>query len=499
MTTDVPYTLGDYFDVVRRRWVYVAAVLPAAVLLALYLAYTLPPLYRSSGTILLEPSSIPEDMIRTTVTSYAGQHIELVQRQVMAVDNLVPLVARLDPYPNEELTDREKAFLIADNTEIERVDPITLEPLTDSTAFSMHYYNENPQIAVSIATELVEMFLSYNRESRARRAAENYDFLSAQAAEAREQIVALEERIAEFKTRYGEALPEAQARNLQASDRAERELDGFNQQIRLAEERKTLLELQLDQINPNLFDPAGDWRTELAALRTELAVARQRYSEDHPTVRRLTRSIEAMSARAEAEPAARRVVPDNPEYIQLASQVQAVTIELEALRSGAARARQQLANYERTVAIAPDVEREYLELTREYEIVQARFGEIQASLSEAGLAQTLESEQRGERFTLIRSPNTPSRPVSPNRLGILLLGIVLGGAVAVGLAALRESSDPTIRSARDLAEFTEIKPVGAIPFLTNPQDRQRRLFAWAAASLVLGLAVTFVGLTIAQA
>ena len=497
MSNDVPYTLGDYFDVVRRRWIYVAVVLPAAVLIALYLAYTLPAVYRSSGTILLEPSSIPEDMIRTTVTSYAGQHVELVQREVMTVDNLVPLVEKLDPYPNEDYTDREKAYLIADSVEIERVDPITLEPLTDSTAFSMHYYNEDPAIAAAVATDLIEMFLAHNSASRARRAGENYDFLSGQAADARQQVVALEERIAEFKTRYGDALPEAQGRVLQASDRAERELAGLVQEIRLAEERKTFLELQLKQVNPNLFDPDGNWRAELARAQADLAEARQRYAPDHPTVRRLIRTIESMSARAPSGGPTAASIPDNPEYIQLASQIRSVNVELEALRSSAARARQQLTNYERSTEIAPEVEREYLELTREYDIAQARFGEIQNNLSQAALAQTLESEQRGERFTLIRNPGTPSRPVSPNRLGILLLGVVLGGALAVGLAALRESSDPTIRSARDLLRFTEIKPVGAIPFLTNAQDRRRRRLTWAAASLVFGLAVTFVGMAIA--
>jgi hypothetical protein len=193
------------------------------------------------------------------------------------------------------------------------------------------------------------------------------------------------------------------------------------------------------------------------------------------------------------------VAPDNPDYIQVANQVQTVQVELSALRSGAARARQQLEGYERSAAMAPEVEREYVELTREYGIAQQRFGEIQISLSEAALAQTLESEQRGERFTLIRKPSRPSRPASPNRLGILLLGIVLGSAVAIGLAALRESSDPTLRSARDLQEFTDIKALASVPFMATAADRRKRMLAWTAASIAFALAATFVGSTIAQA
>ena len=40
MATEIPYTLGDYFDVLRRRWPYVAILLPASILIAVYLAFT---------------------------------------------------------------------------------------------------------------------------------------------------------------------------------------------------------------------------------------------------------------------------------------------------------------------------------------------------------------------------------------------------------------------------------------------------------------------------
>jgi uncharacterized protein involved in exopolysaccharide biosynthesis len=69
----IPYTLRDYFDVLRRRWIYLVTVLPLSILAAVYLAYTLPPLYRSTGTIMLEPSSIPEDT-RARVAAHFHEH-----------------------------------------------------------------------------------------------------------------------------------------------------------------------------------------------------------------------------------------------------------------------------------------------------------------------------------------------------------------------------------------------------------------------------------------
>ena len=122
---------------------------PGVLLLAVLLAFKLPAVYRASGTIMLEASSVPEELVRSTVVpAYADQQIELLRRRVLTVDRLSELVSETDPYPQLlELSARDKARLIAENTEIERVDPVTLEPLLESTAFSIHYHNPSPEIA----------------------------------------------------------------------------------------------------------------------------------------------------------------------------------------------------------------------------------------------------------------------------------------------------------------------------------------------------------------
>jgi polysaccharide chain length determinant protein (PEP-CTERM system associated) len=495
-----PYSLVDYFGVIRRRWIYLATVLPAAILIAVYLAFALPPMYRSSGTILLEEASVPQDLVRTTVTTYAEQQIELVQRRVMTLDSLTALVEDFDPYPdNDELNDRAKARMISRNIAVEKVDPITLEPLLRSSAFSIHYYNPDPDIAVTIANKLVELFLDYNRATRTERAAETYRFLQEQALLVENRVLELEQRLAEFKSRYGDAIPEAQARNWATLDRTQRDLDLLQRQIRVAEERKALLELQLSEVSPSLFQEGGSWQAELAQLQAELAEAQKRYTDDHPDVRRLRRSIAALSERASALPESQRVVqPDNPEYLRLVSQLETTQEELEALYVSANRARRQIDQYESRLVMAPEVERDYRQLSRDHEIAQNQYRDIQNKLGEAALAQTLETEDQGGRFSLIRSPRRPSAPDSPNRVGIILLGVVLGAALSAGLIALKESIDPSIRSTRDLIEITSIKPIGTIPYMLNRTDRRRRAIELFSAIVICAIAIFLVSSVIGQ-
>ncbi|MEX2343359.1 MAG: Wzz/FepE/Etk N-terminal domain-containing protein [Steroidobacteraceae bacterium] len=497
---DTPSSLSDYLGVLRRRRVYLLTIIPAALLITVFLAYVLPPVYRASATILLESSSISEELVRTTVTNFADEQIEMMQRRVMTSDRLKDLVKEIDPYPDKsKLSASNKATQLISDTEIERVDPVTLEVLTVSNAFSIHYHNGDPQRAAKIAQRLADLFLDYNRQTRNQLASETYNFLLAQSKETERRIEELEQRIASFKSRYFDALPEVQTRNIAAAERVDRDLQNLEGQIRMAEERQELLKIQLSRMSPTLGGTAGNWRTELAMLQGQLAEARVRYTPDHPDVKRLQRQIEALAAKAGAEGDQPAVVPDNPDYLTVQSQLEGVEREVAALRTTAARARAQIARYETRLSTAPAVERDYAELTRSRDSLMAQYSELQGKLADANVARNLESEQMGARFTQIRTPRVPGQPYSPNRIGLILLGIVLGAALAVGLAALAESTDPSVRSARDLRELTAIPAIAAIPMISNEADRRRRQFLWASYAGVLLIMIVFVGLTVAIA
>lgn len=494
---EIPLTLGDYLDVLQRRRIYLLTVAPAALLIAIYVAYALPPQYRASATVLMEPSSIPAQLVKMATMEYADQQFELAQRRLMVPEQLERVVSEIDPYPDQpELSDRAKARKIAASTSIERVDPITLETLKTSNAFSIHYLNPDPELAAAIAQRIADLFLEYNRLTRGERASEAFEFISAQAKDVEQRIEETEARIAQFKTRYGDALPETQARNIAATERIDRELLAIETQIRNAEDRQALLNVQLGQISPTLTGTAGSNRAELAILRAQLADARARYTPDHPDVKRLRRQIESLAARVEAEGDSPAIVPDNPEYLAVQSQLTAVQREIAALRATAARARAQISGYESRLSVAPAVEQEYSELTRVRDVLLAQYKEIQAKLREADVARSLEIVQMGGRFSQIRSPSVPASPFEPNRVGIILLGIVLGFGLAIGLAALAESSDPTVRGLRDLRELSSISTIAAVPVLVNEPDRRRQLVWWVSYVGVLLTVSILIGFTV---
>ena len=75
------------------------AIAFAGVLLVAILAAVLwPPTYRSTGTILIEQQEVPTDFVRSAVTSYADQRVQVISQRVMTSTNLLSIIEKYGLY-----------------------------------------------------------------------------------------------------------------------------------------------------------------------------------------------------------------------------------------------------------------------------------------------------------------------------------------------------------------------------------------------------------------
>ena len=64
-------------------------------LLAVGMAYKLPPVYLSTALILVESQQIPSELARSTVTTSAADRLELIEQRLMTRENLLEIIERL--------------------------------------------------------------------------------------------------------------------------------------------------------------------------------------------------------------------------------------------------------------------------------------------------------------------------------------------------------------------------------------------------------------------
>jgi polysaccharide chain length determinant protein (PEP-CTERM system associated) len=491
--------LSGYAPILRRRARYIAIIAPLFILLAVYLSFALTPLYQSTATILLEPSSVDPKVVTTTVLSYSNQQIEIVQGRVMNLDTLKEMVKGYDPYPGSGLSTHEKAQKVLEETSVERVDPVTLKPLQESNAFSLHYRNPDNDRAAEVTSRLAALFLTYNQKSRQQAAQGAAQFLAKQAEDVNRQMRAIDEEIKGFKNQHGDALPEYIARNEASIDREQHDLENIQQEILRAEEKESLLAVQLSQTSPSMITNAGDM-TDLPTVRAKLAEAQQRYTPDHPEVKRLKQALQQLSIEQSKVGSGGIVAnANNPLYMTTANQLTSARKELSTLRAQAARKTALIDSYEQMLRKTPGVEREYSDIMRRRNSLQTTYQGIQDKLQNANIAQNFETEQGGERFTLIRAPYPTRLPVYPNRIGLILLGVVLGGLFAGIAVVMAEASDSNVRDVRDLPAFGDAPVLASIPLISNTRDRRRHRLVFVSWAAAYAAAVFIVGTVVVSA
>jgi polysaccharide biosynthesis transport protein len=104
-------------------------------------------------------------------------------------------------------------------------------------------------------------------------------------------------------------------------------------------------------------------------------------------------------------------------------------------------------------------------LMSDLESAQKKHAEVQQKQMEAQLASNLETERKGERFTLIEPPLEPEKPAKPIQLLILLVGFVLAMVAAIGSLQLLEALDTRIRNRADIIALLTVPPLAVIPWV----------------------------------
>lgn len=295
-------SLADYLGVLRRRRKLILVVFAVLFAIAAVVAVVLPPVYRSTATILIKEQEIPQEFVRSTVTSFADERIQVISQQVMTRSTLLDLVDKYALYgkarqseTSEDILDRMRRDIKLTPISAEVTDRRSGSPVKSTIAFSLSYDSESAANAQKIANELTTLYLNENVKNRQQKAAETTLFLDEELARVTEHISELEQKLSAFKARNQGRLPELNLSNQMGSERANAEIQRIDREI-VFEERRMALQSQLADTKPSmpvlgnggvLLEPED----RLKALQLQLTSLTGIYSDDHPDIKRLRREI----------------------------------------------------------------------------------------------------------------------------------------------------------------------------------------------------------------
>ncbi|MGH7183074.1 MAG: AAA family ATPase, partial [Nitrospiraceae bacterium] len=158
-------------------------------------------------------------------------------------------------------------------------------------------------------------------------------------------------------------------------------------------------------------------------------------------------------------------------YLQeLIKQKIALRAEVSSLQERSRRLTGQITQFEHRVEQTPAREQEVMILMRDYENMQKNYQALLDKRLNAHVAENLEKRQKGEQFRILDPANLPQKVDSPNRLLIMMLGLVGGCGLGVGVAVGRDRLFPTFKRRQEVERLPGIRVLATIPDFVSMKD-----------------------------
>ena len=480
----------DYLKILyRRRWYAVAVFLLVGIGAVVY-AWRKPDVYRSESRIQVEAAPVPQDYVRPSVRSTPEEQIAAIRSAVKSRSLLERMIQdfQLFGYGMGEDFSMEAAVRgVSKNIEI---------TTSSKNTFNVAFHANNPQLAQSFTRRMVETLIQSRTSDRRSKAVETDQFLEEQLRQTAEKLAAQEEKIKEFKVAHFGRLPDQFDSNMRTLNQLDAQLASVENAIGQLRDRQKMSEtmarnqqqmlLMTQQLmtsspvlpDPVIDDPPGD--PALAAKERELEALLLKYTPQYPDVVRLRREIDYLKQKAarEAEAASALAAESSGDEalpisggddLAALALPEAANPEIEALENDIRRREKEKASIQRQIQVvqarlnlAPALEQELTALNREYGTLKAQHDNLQAKKFQSQMTTDLETNRTNDTYRVIDEASLPEKPIFPNRIQIVGLGLIAGLVAGIGAAIGRELFDTTLANEEEVTALLKLPVLATI-------------------------------------
>ena len=493
MKSEYELSLKDYIAIIKDRALLLGVSIVVVVAATVGVAVTVPPLYQSTGTILVESQQISPDLVSANNNSFADERIEVIRQRVMTRENLLKIIDKYNLFADKgrQFSETDKIDQMRNAIVVATLSTYVKGRGKATVAFTVSYEDKRADVAKEVADELVTLFLNENMKQRTERATETTEFLTQEANKLGAELADLENKLADFKQAHANALPENQQLRMSMLSRSELEFREVDRDYKSAQEELRYLELELSAANAGVPSqgaggrPApADQPQDLASLKAEYARLLTKYTSAHPDVVAVKRKIDLLQASGGKGIAAAAAM--NLDAARVRTKMAAAQSRISSLAEQKRQLTAKMEGYEADILEAPQVERGLVTLMRDHDNARKKYEEIRNKEMGAKITESLEQENKAERFVLLEPPLMPEKPVKPNRKKIVALGLVLAPAIGGGLVMLLEMLNQRVRGVGALESVLGKRVLVAVPYIPTQADAARRR-KWRSWLLIAGL------------
>jgi polysaccharide chain length determinant protein (PEP-CTERM system associated) len=480
----------------RYRWLCIA-VAAALALIGWLVVFALPDRYEASAQVLVDSrTALTPALQGLAVEQDVGVQINFVRESLLAEPTLLKTALEagvlppgvVDPATQERVITslRNRIGLIVQ----------AQDDRSSGTTYRIVFQDPDRARALRVVTILLDTFVNETLGGKRRNSDSAQQFLQTQVEDYEKRLRTSEDHLAEFKSRHLGLMPSEQGGYFAQLQKENDDVEATTTKLLSAESRRNALQEELhgDAAVSAASAPVpvikgigvatgSDTVTRIAETQAHLDDLLLRFTDQHPDViatrqvlveLKARRAAEIQSLRSgDANAATTSGASGNPVYQSIQVALNQTNVEVADLRTELGRHGAKVRELRQLLGTAPQIEAEYSQLTRDYDVNKAQYTALLSNLEKARVGGRAD-EAGSVRFEIVQPPIAPVLPVSPHRAqllaGILLASLVAGGALGQRLDRMH----PLVISANNVGKVAGVTVVGVFGRAFPSQARLRK-------------------------
>lgn len=506
----------------RFRWIGMATATAVAVLGWLFV-FAMPDKFEASASIFVDTRTALKPVLQgLTMEQDVNVLLNYVHQALLSGAQLEKIAITSGVLPKGVQDPQKKAGILAALGErveltVRNASGRDNEREPGGAIYSIAYKDSNRDRSLKVTDTILNTFIEETLGGKREGSQSAQRFLEEQIKSYEARLRTAENRLAEFKKNNIGLMPTEQGgyfnqlqTEIDTAKKMENDLDvAISRRAELMRQMRGESVISASNVGAQgggAASAGGDTLSRIKEAQARLDDLLLRYTDKHPDVIATRAVLVELKQRREAEveslrrgdagAAAASGVSSNPVYQSIQLQLNQADVEIASLRGQVAQHREKAAELRKRLDTAPEVEAQYAQLNRDYDINKTQYTTLLANYEKARLGE--QADNAGSvRFEVVQPPTASFAPVSPKR-SLLLAGVLFGAfAVGGGICYLLHLVWPVVGSVRGLTALTGLPVLGVVS-AAFPQQlhvaARRDLFRFttAAGALVVGFAIVLV-------
>ncbi len=503
----------------RFRWLALATTATIAAV-GWVVVFALPDRYEAGAQVVVDTRTALKPALQGLATDQdVSVQLNYVRQSLLAGPQLRKIAQEvgalpatgIDPGRQEQLLSSLKSRIqLTVQSSDERQDSGN----TGSTTYGITYQDTHRERALRLVSVLLKTMVNETLGSKQEGSQNAQQFLGAQIKDYEGRLRAAEDRLAEFKSRHLGQMPTQQGDYFQLLQKRTEAIEEIRTKLITAQSRRTTLQKELHGdaavsaagastvVGAKGVQAGTDTLSRIAETQAHLDELLLKYTEKHPDVIATRETLADLKKRRETEienlrhgdanAAATSGASSNPVYQSIQLAINQVDVDISDLQTELAQNEQKVQELRELLNTAPQIEAEYAQLNRDYDVNKAQYTALLSNYEKARLGER--ADRAGSvKFEVVQPPMVGFQPVSPARTKLLSVVLIAAIAAGMGLAYGLDRLRPVVGSAEGLAKLTGLTVLSVVgPAFPTATRQTARRHVWQLSFALAVLLVAFV-------